>query len=134
MLLSFFTSGGGLVTVKNQGDYEILKDAYRETFNWKEQGYDKPSYDVFMTTMIFGFSDKKIIDGGSNLTTYLKYLKVSSQLNAYSSLSGMIKKLVGLNLMLMMKLLIVLLKVLGQLDIYITIIMGGTSSIMIIIA
>lgn len=84
---------GSFIRPQSEADLEIIKAAYLETFEWREKGYDKPYYDLFVAIMVFGFSDQKQIDGPQDVESYNKYLKVLGQVSAYTSLRTMIKKI-----------------------------------------
>lgn len=86
---------GHFISVNTEAQLDIVKAAYLATYEWKTQGFDKPLYDVFIAIMLFGFSDAKNIENGqaTDVTAYTRYLGVARQINNYSSLSGMIKKI-----------------------------------------
>ena len=86
---------GHFATVKNAQQLDILKAAYLATYDWKNQGFDKPFYDVFITLMLFGCSATRNIENGQATTVaaYTHYSKVAAQLHAYSSLPSVIKKI-----------------------------------------
>lgn len=86
---------GHFISVDTSAQLDIVKAAYLATYEWKTQGFDKPSYDVFIAIMLFGFSDAKNIENGqaTDVAAYNRYLGVANQINNYSSLSSMIKKI-----------------------------------------